>query len=330
MKRPLVGLVVALAALCGLSACTPAPSPTPTGPVDPGSLPLVELISPVNSSPFWDEVKRGAMAAGKDLKVTVLFNGPTKADDKTGYMKLLRAALKHKPIGIGVAPQAAALSEAAPALTSATSLGIHVVAVNSPLTGSDVPIATVQSNNQWIGENAAKQVGKLVKGHGSVVVLTDGSDPATTARADAFAAYLKKNDKNVKVVATKDGGSSRASAKKAAASVLAANPGVTGVFGTNGPTTLGLADAVAAKKSKPVVVGVDAESDEVKLVSEGAVAGAYAQNAFNIGYQTVRTIVDASKGTMPTDKTLFSDVVWYTKSNLKDPAVVQILQDSAK
>ena len=328
MKRPIALAAAALITAATLSACTPAPAPTSSGMTDDEilALPKVELVVPVNTSPYWDEVKRGAFAAGKDLKVNIFFNGPDDPADSAGYLKLLRAAMNHKPAGIGVASQTASAATIPDVLKPAADAKIQIVAVGSSITGYDGAIATVMSNSQWLGENAAKQLGVLVKSKGSVAVLTNGSDPATKVRADAFSAYVKKSLPNMKVVTVADGGQKRADTKKAAQQVLTDNPKLVGFFGTDAVTTLGIADALKdAKKATAKVVGVDADPDEVALVKDGTIAGAFAQNAFNIGYQTVRLIVDASNGTMPKDKTVFSEVVWYTKANMKDPAVVQIL-----
>jgi len=330
MKRTFAALTAVLIATAGLSACTSTPSPEPTQSAsdqDILALPRVEFVVPVNSSPFWDEVKRGASAAGKDFKVTIMFNGPDKASDSAGYLKLLRNALKHNNlIGVGVGPQVAAAADIPATLAPAQGTKISVVAVGAPIAKYDAAIATVMSNNQWIGENAAKQMTNVAGQTGSVAVLTSGDDPATGARADAFSAFVKKTYKTVTVVAPQDGGGTRANAKKAAQKILADNPDLVGFFGTDSVTTLGIADAVASVKgSKVTIVGVDADTDEITAVQKGTITGAYAQNGFNVGYQTVSLIVNASKGTPPKDKTMLSDVVWYTKSNLKDPAVSQIV-----
>ena len=329
MKRALVGLVAIPLLAAGLAACTPSPSPSTPTPQRPlSSLPHIELIAPLNSSYYWDAVKAGALAAAKDREVNVSFNGPTEAGDVEGELNLLRAALGHGLVGIGIAPPLEGMEEVAAALVSAKAAGTPVVSIDRPVAGSDVPITTVMSNNPWIGEQTARRLIPLIGSKGQVVIVTNDADPAASDRAKAFGDYLKKNAANVKFATTDVKAADRASAKTATAGVLSGGSAPAAIYATTGDLTLGVADAVkAAGKSagKVIIVGADADPDEVKLVKDGTIAGAFAQNPFNIGYQTVVLLVEATKGNLPTTKTFMSDAVWYTKDNLDTAAVTHII-----
>ena len=328
MKRVLVGLVATLLA-AGLAACTPSPPPPSTPSEKPplSSLPHIELIAPVNSSYYWDAVKAGAKAAAKELNVNVSFNGPTKEGDVEGELSLLRAALGHGLVGIAVAPPLNAMDEVAAALTSAKTAGTPVVSMDHPVVGSDVPITTVMSNNPWIGEQTARKLVPLIGGKGKVVVVTNSGDQAASDRAEAFADYLKKNAPDVEVATTDVKAVDRAAAKTAAAPVVAGKPKA--IYATTGELTLGVADAVKDASAKVMIVGVDAAPEQVELVKDGTITGAFAQNPFNIGFQTVKLLVDATAGTMPSGKTFMSDAVWYTKDNLADSQVARIIDPTS-
>ena len=325
MKRALAGLAV-IPLLLGLAACTPDPEPTtPATPPPLSSLPHIELIAPANSSYYWDLVKAGAKAAAKNLNVNVSFNGPATAGDTAGELSLLRAALGHGLVGIGVAPPLDGMADVVVALDSAKAAGTPVVVIDTPVAGSDVPITTVMSNNPWIGEQTATKTASLMGGKGAVVVLTNSADPSATERAKAFVDRMAKQATGVKVTTTDVKAADRASAKTAAAKLLTGNSAPAAIYATTGELTLGTADAVKTAKAKVIIVGTDASPEQVELVKGGTVAGAFAHNPFNIGYQTVTLLVEATKGNLPSAKTFYSDAVWYTKSNITAPEVTQII-----
>lgn len=308
LKLTIMALAIGMSAT-GLAACTtgePAPDPSKSG-----SFAIVGDMSSVLS---WDAIKAGATKASQDLGVSVVF---TAADGTTDQAGLIHQTMTSKPTGIGVGvTDDAQTGEAIGALRSS---GIPAVLYDSP--ASDASLVRVVSNDEWIGQTAAQQLVMLVNG-GKVVVVGNGS-AAGKARAVAFRDYLAKNASRVTVVTVE--GSGRAGVEKVVAGVLGKSS-VVAVFATDGVSTLGVVDAVksaGAKKTK--IVGVDALPEVVKAVRKGTIAGAIAQNPFNIGYQMVRVLANTVDGTPSPQKTIYSQAVWYTATTINDPTVSTIL-----
>jgi len=328
MRRPLILAAAAALTLGSLAACSNSPASSSSNSASGGSGTIkIALIAKANASDYWTSVKDGAMAAGKDLGATVTFNGPDTETQGDEQLNELQSAVNAKPSGIGFAPQDGAQDGAPAILQQAQQAGIPVVAFDTPVNESDIPIATVASDNQGIGAMAAQQMVQLTGGTGKIGIIVNGLTGTAAARQQGFQDYLKQNAPNMQVVSVQNGESDPAKSRDKAAAILQANPDLVGLFGTDDDSVIACGAEVQADglSGKVKVVGVDASSDEIAMVKSGEIDGAVTQNPYNIGYQTVQILVDAAKGQMPTDKNIVSPSVWYTASNMNDPTVAQVL-----
>ena len=64
--------------------------------------------------------------------------------------------------------------------------------------------------------------------------------------------------------------------------------------------------------------------DPLTLLKEGTFAGVIVQNPFNMGYQTVKTLIEAVKGAAPESAKIISPSAWVTKENMDSPEIKQI------
>ncbi|MDR1766927.1 MAG: ABC transporter substrate-binding protein [Propionibacteriaceae bacterium] len=283
------------------------------------------LVAKADASDYWTAVKEGAMKAGTELGVTVEWVGPATETEPDKQLQQLDSAINSKPAGIGFAPQDGAQAQADTYLQKAKDAGIPVVAFDTPVADSDIPIATVASDNKQIGADAAKQMNDLIGGKGKVGIIAHGEVGTAADRRDGFIDWMKANAPGVELLPTQNGNSDQAESRTKAAGVLTANPDLVGFFGTDDDSVIAIAEEVQEKGSKAVVIGVDASPDEIRLVKEGKITGGITQNPGGIGYQAVKVLYDASKGTQPTEKNIVSPAVWYTKDNLTSEEVVAVL-----
>jgi ribose transport system substrate-binding protein len=284
---------------------------------------VVALVAKANASDYWNEVKRGADAAGKDLNVKVEWNGPQTEQEGAEQLRMLDHAIAKKPIGIGFAPQDDAQSGAPAKLDTAKADNIPVVIFDTPLKDSNVPIATIASDNHQIGEMAAEHLSELIGGKGKVGIIAHGTTGTAKDRTDGFKDWMKQNAPGITVLDEQIGNSDQAESRQKANAVIGANADLAGMFGTDDDSAIAIADAVGSKDIK--VIGVDASPDEVSLVKSGAITGAVTQNPYNIGYQTVQILVNAADGKDPAQKQIVSPAVWYTKDNLDTKEVQEVL-----
>lgn len=328
MKKVLTGIAGAALAV-SLAACSSgAPATTAPGGATSaagGGSTRIALIAKANASDYWTMVKNGAMAAGQELSVEVTFNGPDTESEGDKQLNQLQTAINDKPAGIGFAPQDGAQDGAPTVLDQAKAANIPVVAFDTPINNWQDQIATVASDNEGIGAQAAEELSKLVGSKGSIAIVSHGEVGTAAARRDGFKGWIEKNAPEMKIVDIQNGESDPAKSRDKAQGILQAHPDLVGFFGTDDDSTIAIADEVKAKSMPTKVVGVDASPDVLTLVKSGEITGIVTQNPYGIGYKTVAILVDAAKGTMPTQKDVVSESVWVTADNMETDEVKQVL-----
>ncbi|MDR1078273.1 MAG: ABC transporter substrate-binding protein, partial [Propionibacteriaceae bacterium] len=287
----------------------------------------IMLVAKANASDYWTAVKEGALRAGRDLGVEVTFNGPDTESEGDKQLNQLQTAVNERPAGIGFAPQDGAQDGAAAILDEAQRAGIPVVAFDTPVNGSDVPIATVASDNRQIGADAAQKMIELTGGRGGIAIIANGEVGTAADRRDGFRQHIERNAPGMTIVDVQNGESDQAKSRDKASGILTAHPDLVGFFGTDDDSVIAAAEEVAGRglTGQITVIGVDASADEIALVKAGKIAGAMTQDPGGIGYKTVQLLVEAARGTMPAEREIVSPAVWYTKDNLTSAEVVQVL-----
>lgn len=328
MKKLLASTAGVLMAL-SLAACggntTPGETTGTNGGESSGGGGTVALVAKASSAEYWMKVKEGAEAAGAELGVSVTFNGPDTESEGDKQLNQLQSAITAKPIGIGFAPQDGAQDGAPRLMDEAQAAGIPVVIFDTPLASSDVPLATVASDNEGMGAQAAEQLASLVGSTGKVAIIAHGEVGTAALRRDGFRNWIEQNAPGMEVVDVQNGESDPAKSRDKAQGILQAHPDLVGFFGTDDDSTIAIADEVAAKGLTTTVVGVDSSPDVLTLLEEGKIHGVVVQNPFGMGYLTVRILVDAANGNNPAESNVVSESVWVTPDNINDEDVQQVI-----
>lgn len=286
---------------------------------------LVPLISKGFQHQFWQAVKAGADKAGEELGVTVTFEGPDNESQVDKQMDMLAAALANKPAAIGFA---ALDSQAAiPLLRQAQEAGIPIIAFNSGV-DSDIPLATAATDNVAAAALAADKLAELIGGAGKVAVVAhDQTSRTGVDRRDGFVNRMKEAHPEIEVVAIEYGGGDHLKSTEITKAMLAANPDLKGIFGTNEGSAIGVVNGVRELGSTGItIVGYDSGKAQTDAIRDGLMAGAITQNPVGIGYETVKAAVAAAKGeTVPAN--IDTGFFWYDKSNIDAPEIAAVLYE---
>ncbi len=286
---------------------------------------LVPLISKGFQHQFWQAVKAGADKAGEELGVTVTFEGPDNESQVDKQMDMLAAALANKPAAIGFA---ALDSQAAiPLLRQAQEAGIPIIAFDSGV-DSDIPLATAATDNVAAAALAADKLAELIGGAGKVAVVAhDQTSRTGVDRRDGFVNRMKEAHPEIEVVAIEYGGGDHLKSTEITKAMLAANPDLKGIFGTNEGSAIGVVNGVRELGSTGItIVGYDSGKAQTDAIRDGLMAGAITQNPVGIGYETVKAAVAAAKGeTVPAN--IDTGFFWYDKSNIDAPEIAAVLYE---
>lgn len=308
-------------ALAGCSGTDDAASSASSGSSGSSTEMSVAVIAKGYASPFWATVKSGSEAAGKDLGVEVSFNGPDTETDTPRQNDLLNQTLVTHPSALVFA----ALDSTAQAsvLQQYKDAGIPVVAFDSGVPGSDIPVTTVATNNKEAAATAAQHLSELIGGKGKVAIICNSQTSVSGQdRENGFRDWLAENAPGVQVVDVQYNNSDQAIAQQQASAILQANPDLAGIFATDDDGAVAAATAVktADRTDSVKVVGFDSGKPQMDLITEGVISGSVTQNPYQMGYDAVARAVDAVNG-----KTLESfydsGYLWYDATNMDDEDV---------
>lgn len=275
-------------------------------------------------SDFGTLIKNGALAAGEEFGAEVTWNAPDTESEGDRQLNMLQTAVNDHVDGIGFAPQDGAQDGAPAILDQAEAAGIPIAVYDTPLASSDLPIVTIASDNTAIGALAAEETAALIGNKGKVALIVNGVVGTAALRRDGFVEWMDANAPDIEIVDIQNGEADPAKARDKAQGILQANPDLDALVGTGEYPTIAIADQVAAMGMDTKVVGVDSNPDVLTLIAEGKIDGVVTQNPYNMGYQTVKSLIEAIDGTMPSSDEIVSPSAWVTAENMDDPEIKQI------
>ena len=310
---------------------------------------------------FWQVVKQGSEAAGKDLGVDVFFTGPEGESAISTQVDMLNQELAKNPKAICLA--ALDTSAVTSQLKDSFDKKIPVIGFDSgiPNAPAGQVAATAATNNPNAAAIGAEHMYPLLKDKISAatvekpVVISvfsqDATSASVTGRTKGFAEKmydLVKADFADKAVAITGDYSiiNKGDAKPAVIikTTVGATPDLTdmtnsangvlktanllGIFCSNEGAVTALLAAINAGTPLPdgiQVVGFDAGSGQKAAVRNGQFLGSITQDPYQIGYKAVQLAVDAANGKPVSD--IDTGAKWYDKTNMDQEDIAKLLYD---
>ena len=181
----------------------------------------------------------------------------------------------------------------APAVKSAMSQGIKVIAVDRGGNGVDVD-CQIASDNVAGARMATEYLMDLV-GEGAKVAELQGV-PGASATIDRGAGFHQVADQSLQVAASQTANFNRAEGMTVMENILQSDGTIKGVFAHNDEMALGAVEAVAASGKDIKIVGFDATDDAQKAVKDGKMAATVAQKPDKMGETAIGTAVKIMAG----------------------------------
>lgn len=324
-KRMMGAVIGTVAAALVLAGCANGGGGTDAG--GDGDRPYIALISKGFQHQFWQAVKTGAEQAAEEFDVEITFEGPDTEADVDQQIQQLQTALDKNPTAIGFA--ALDSQAAGPLLQQAKDSNIPVIAFDSGVE-SDIPLTTAATDNLAAAAEAAKHLAEAVGHEGKVaLVVHDQTSVTGQQRRDGFVDYMEENEPGIEIVDIQYGGGDQAKSADLAKAILAANPDLKGIYGSNEGSAIGVVQAVkelGIDATQLAVVGFDSGKAQMDAIREGLMLGAITQNPVGIGYETVKAAVEAIDGkSLP--KSIDTGYYWYDASNIDDEEIQAVLYE---
>jgi ribose transport system substrate-binding protein len=245
-------------------------------------------VSTLNN-PFFVTLTEGAKKAAseKNVELVVVDAGDDAAKQTSDIEDLVSR-------NVGVLIVNPVDSDAvAPAVKSAMSQGIKVIAVDRGVNGVDVD-CQIASDNVAGARMATEYLMELV-GEGAKVAELQGV-PGASATIDRGEGFHQVADKSLQVAASQTANFNRAEGMTVMENILQSDGTIKGVFAHNDEMALGAVEAVAASGKDIKIVGFDATDDAQKAVKDGKMAATVAQKPDKMGETAIETAVKIMAG----------------------------------
>ncbi len=285
---------------------------------------VIAVIPKGTSHLFWLSVQAGAVAAGQDLGVEVLWNGPATETEYSRQIQIVDSMIARRVDGIALA--AAERKALVGVVDRARKAGIPVTIFDSGL-DSDNYTTFVATDNYEAGRLAARTLARLVGGKGKVAVVMHAPGSfSTMERERGFDEAMAQEFPGIRVVARQFGLSDRAKAVAASENILTAHPDLDGLFASTEPSSTGAALALRARNlaGKIKFVAFDSSESMIADLKAGVIDAMVVQDPFRMGYEAVRTLVEKIQGGSPPKRMdLHATVV--SRENLQDPEIQRLI-----
>jgi ribose transport system substrate-binding protein len=220
-------------------------------------------------------------------------------------------------------------------LKAAYDHGIKIITVDTYLGDGNYatgpvtfPISAIGSDNVEGGRIAARGLAKAIGGKGTVYInSTNPNVSSVEGRAIGFKEVMAKEFPDIKVIGPDFNLDDPNKATQQTAAVLAREPKLAGVFGTNVFSAQGAGTAVvnAGLGGQVQVVAYDATKQAIELMDKGVVTLVLAQKPFDMGYLAVMFAQADSAGVTSLPRKVETGFAIIDKNNVKDPEVARFI-----
>ena len=297
----------------------------------PGAL-RIAVVPKGSTHEHWKRVHAGAEKAAAEYRhagvpVDVLWKAPIREDDREQQVQVVEGFISQRVNGLVLAPlDSHALLRP---VEEAAQAGVPTVIFDSALADPAKAVSYVSTDNGKGGRLAAQRMGEVLKGTGTVLMLRyqEGS-AATEERERGFLEELEASYPGVTVISSDQyAGATRDTAKRTSENLLNRYADkVNGIFTPNESSTAGMLLALQDihKAGAISFVGFDYSAAFVEPLRKGELKGFVVQNPVNMGYLSVKTMVDHLKGRQ-VPKTVDTGVLMVTLDNLEDAAIRAVI-----
>lgn len=306
-----------------------APAFTPAKIKSPGEELKIAVVPKGTTHQFWQTIKAGAEAAGKEVNARILWNGPKSETDVKDQIDIINGFANQGADGVALA--ATDKSSLSPVVDDIQKKGLPVVIIDSGIE-PDHSQAYIATDNVAAARLAAQEMGRLLDGKGKVAVLSFKRGAGTSdEREQGFLEGIKQFS-GITVLPVEYTDSDANKAREKMETLLTQNQDLNGVFASNEPNVKGAAGVLVDRKlvGKVKCVGFDASDAEISYLKQGVVQALVVQDPFRMGYEGVKAIAQIVRGQDTPQKRIDTGATVVTKENMTKPDVDKLLNPLKK
>jgi len=288
---------------------------------------VIGVIPKETTSAYWNGVYKGALQAGKEENVKILWNGPELETDRERQIQIVQDMAAQQVAGIVLAPNDR--KALVPIVEQLHDKNIPCVIIDSGIE-TEKYLSYMATDNYKGGALAARRIGELTAGKGNVILLAWIPNAASTdARQNGFRDTLAKEFPDVKIVDSQYPNPATVTrSREITEDMLMKNPDVQAIFSCNATNSAGALQALrgpglAQRGIK--LVGFDAWDSLVEGLAAGELDSLVLQNPYKMGYEGVKAIMKKLQG-QEIPKKVDTGVELVTKDRMEEPLIRQLLE----
>ncbi len=290
---------------------------------DPGSSEnLIGVVPKGTNHIFWQTIHAGALKAGSESGLEVLWNAPQLEIDASRQIAIVENLIARQVQGIVLAP----VDEEAlvGVVERAAGMGIPVSIFDSGIK-TDKIVSFVATDNYEAGRMGARRMGEILGGQGKVGVIGFMPGSASTVeREQGFVDEIAESFPDIKMLGVRFNMADRAKAMAEAENLMTAHPDLAGLFADNESSTDGTVRAVKQRGADVKIVGFDASEELIAEMQAGHIDSIIVQDPFKMGYLATKALADHLEGRQP-EKTVDSGAYLITPENVDSAQMREIL-----
>jgi ribose transport system substrate-binding protein len=290
----------------------------------------IAVIPKGTSHSFWQAIHAGAEKAAKELGVEVIWQGPSREDDREAQVAEVETFVSRGVSGIVLAPtddKALRLP-----VSNAMRSGIPVVIIDSGLDSDDY-VSFVATDNYKGGRLAGERMLEVLGEGGRVVMLRymEGS-ASTMKREQGFMDVMSENPQLNVVSANQYAGATAETAYQASENLLSrfkdpsGELAIDGIYCPNESSSFGMLRALQdlGLAGRIKLIGFDASEQMVRALENGEFDALVLQDPVNMAYLGVKTMVAHLQGE-PVERRIDTGVTLITRENMNQPRMRELL-----
>lgn len=283
---------------------------------------MVGVIPKGTSHIFWQTIHAGALKAGAEYGLEILWNAPQSEIDSGRQISIVESMIAQRVAGIVLAPvdEKALVSVVERAIDSGVPVAIFDSAIQS-----DKILTFVATDNYEAGRMAARRMGEILEGEGKVGVIGFMPGSASTVkREQGFADEIADNFPGMEVLGVRFSMADRAKAMAEAENLMTAHPDLAGLYADNESSFDGAVRAVKQRQAAVKIVGMDASDLLIAEMRAGLVDSIVVQDPMKMGYESTKAMGRHLRGEEPV-REMDSGAYLITAENVDTPEMQAVV-----